>query len=101
MKAATKGLLVTALILGFCGGAYAQSAGGGAGTGGAGGTAGGNGAGQGTTQIATPNGNGTTGSTPGTSGSSTTEKSSGGVHPQMNTGTMDAPASGSGLKKPY
>ncbi len=104
MRVVTKRLLVSALILGGYGAAYAQGAGGGgaAGTGGAGGTAGGNGAGQGGTGIATPNGNGTTGSTSGTSGSSTMGMSSDRAQPKINTGTMDAPASSaSGIKKPY
>jgi hypothetical protein len=82
MRVATKGILVSALILGVYGAAYAQGAGsgGGAGMGGAGGTMGGNGAGEGGTGVATPNGNGTTGSTSGTSGSSTTETRSGDAH---------------------
>ncbi|QIE29841.1 hypothetical protein SBC1_75990 (plasmid) [Caballeronia sp. SBC1] len=100
MRVATKGLLVSALILALCDAVYAQGAGS-AGTGGAGGTAGGNGAGQGGTGITTPNGSGTTGSTSTTSRPSTTGTSSGGAQPKMNAGRMDAPASASGIKKPY
>jgi hypothetical protein len=105
MRASTKDLLVSAFILGLCGAIHAQGAGGGgAGTGGSVGTAGANGAGQGATGIATPNKNSTTGSTSGTSQSSTVGTSPGNSQPKMNTGTtgtMDTPASASGMKKPY
>lgn len=100
MRATTKGLLVSALILSLSGGAYAQG-GGGAGTGGGGGTAGGNGAGQGGTGMGTPNAKGVTGSPSGASGSSTMGTTSGSSQKQMKKGGMDSPASASGMKKAY
>jgi hypothetical protein len=52
--------------------------------------------------MATPNAGGITGSTSGASGTSTMGNPSGTSQKQMQKkGEMDAPASGSGLKKPY
>jgi hypothetical protein len=87
----TKGLLISALILGLSGAAYAQGAGGG--------SAGGNGAGQGGTGMGTPNANGETGANSNATGGNTMGSSKSGMShkktQKKGSSTMDAPASGS------
>jgi hypothetical protein len=90
-------MLIGALILSLSGAAFAQGAGAGGGTGG------GNATGQGGTGMANPNASGTTAAPSGASGAykmgtmpDATQKSM-----QKKNGSMDSPASGSGIKKPY
>uniref|UniRef100_A0A1I9YMC2 Uncharacterized protein n=1 Tax=Paraburkholderia sprentiae WSM5005 TaxID=754502 RepID=A0A1I9YMC2_9BURK len=98
MRVAARGFLFSALVLSLSGAAYAQGAGAGGG--------GGAGAGQGGTGMGTPNANGTTESPSGASGANTMGKSGDMSQKQMKAktqkkGGMDAPASGSGIKKAY
>ena len=102
MRASTRGLLVSALILSLTGAVYAQGGGAAGGGGAGGGTAGGGGAGKGGAGMGTPNAGGVTGSTSGASGSSTMDSPANTSQKQMQKkGGMDAPASGSGMKKAY
>ncbi|REG48529.1 hypothetical protein B0G80_4765 [Paraburkholderia sp. BL6669N2] len=99
MRVAARGFLFSALVLSLSGAAYAQGAGAGGGGGGAG-------AGQGGTGMGTPNANGTTESPSGASGANTMGKSDDMSQKQMKPktqkkGGIDAPASGSGVKKAY
>lgn len=97
MRIAARGFVFSALVLSLSGAAYAQGAGGGGG---------GAGAGQGGTGMGTPNANGTTESPSGASGANTMGKSGDMSQKQMKPktqkkGEMDAPASGSDMKKAY
>ncbi|MDR6393019.1 hypothetical protein J2803_005659 [Paraburkholderia phenoliruptrix] len=98
MRVATRGCLFFAIVLSLSGAVYAQGAGAAGGGGGAG-------SGQGGTGMGTPNANGTTESTSGASGANTMGKSGDMSQKQMKPKTqnkgMDAPASGSGMKKAY
>ncbi len=97
MRIAARGCLFTALVLSLSGAVYAQGAGGGGG---------GAGAGQGGTGMGTPNAKGATESPSGASGANTMGQSGDMSQKQMKPktqkkGGMDAPASGSGMKKAY
>ncbi|CAB3692998.1 hypothetical protein [Paraburkholderia rhynchosiae] len=97
MRVATKGVVLSALMLGLSGAVYAQ----GAGTTGGGGA----GAGQGGTGMPTPNASGPLASSPGASGANSMGTSNGTSQKQMKKqkkGAMEAPASDSGgMKKTY
>lgn len=99
MQVATKGLLLSGLVLVLSGTAFAQ----GAGTSGGGGA----GAGQGGTGMGTPNASGATESPSGASGANTMGKSGDMLQKQMKPkiqkkGGMEVPASDSGgMKKAY
>jgi hypothetical protein len=98
MRVATKGFVFSALLLSLSAAPYAQAAGAGGGSGA--------GAGQGGTGMGTPNASGTTESPSGASGANTMGNSGDMSQKKMmpksqKKGGMDAPASGSGMKKAY
>lgn len=94
MRVTARSALIGMVVLSLSGAAFAQAAGAGGGTGG------GNATGQGGTGMGTPNASGTTAAPSGANTMGTmpdaTQKSM-----QKKKGTIDSPASGSGIKKPY